>query len=285
MAVLLEEIVRRVNDLPVLPRVVARVLTLTGNPNSSIKELNDAICKDQALTVKVLRLSNSAYYSYHRRIATITDAIGILGFTAIRNLVLVTHTSTYFNKGLKGYRITKGDIFRHSVTCAMAARSIAKHARFPSPDSAFTAGLLHDVGKVILDVYVGAAYDEIARQMQEEQQVFSTVEDAILGFTHAAVGGRVAERWNLPTELVEAIACHHTPLEASENPQLAAIVHIADAVCLSMEIDTEGDGLYYPYEGQALVLAGLESTDLAVIKSELRELVSDENIFQLENKR
>ncbi len=285
MAVPMEEIVRRVNDLPVMPRVVARVLTLTGNTNSSIKELNEVICKDHVLAAKVLRLSNSAYYGYHRRIATIIDAIGILGFNAIRNLVLVAHTFSFFKKELKGCRIAYADIFRHSMTCSMAAHTIAKRVRHPVPDSAFTAGLLHDIGKVILGVYVVEAYDEISRRVQEEQQPLWTVEEEMLGFTHATVGAMVAEKWNLPTEHVEAILCHHTPLEAAENPQLAAIVHIADVVCMSMEIGIGGDGLYYPYEDQALALIGLESKDLKVIMSELVDLASDEDIFQLENKR
>ena len=282
-AVSLEEIVRGVNDLPAMPWVVARVVSLTDDPNSSINELNEVICQDQSLTAKVLRLSNSAYYGYSRRIATIVDAIGILGFNAIRNLVLAAHTYNILKREVKGYQIAPGDIWRHSMTCAIAARAIAKRVRYPVPEQAFIAGLLHDIGKVILSVYVAEAYDEISRRVHEGQQPFSVVEQEVLGFTHAAVGGRVAEKWNLPADHVEAIACHHTPLDAVKNPRLAAIVHIADAVCMSMGIGLGGDGLYYPFADQALALVGLNEEDVEVIMSELVELISDENIFKLEH--
>jgi len=282
-AVTLEEIVRGVNDLPTMPWVVTRVISLTNDPNSSVNELNEVICQDQSLTAKVLRLSNSAYYGYSRRIATVVDAIGILGFNAIRNLVMAAHTYNILKKEVKGYQIAPGDIWRHSMTCAIAARAIARRVRYPAPEQAFIAGLLHDIGKVILSVYVAEVYDEINRRVHEEQQPFSVVEQEVLGFTHAAVGARVADKWNLPADHVEAIACHHTPMDARENPRLAAIVHIADAVSMSMGIGLGGDGLYYPFAGQALALVGLNEADVDVIMSELVELVGDENIFQLEH--
>ena len=284
-AVPLEEIVRRVNDLPAMPWVVSQVISLTDDPNSSVNELNEVICRYQSLTAKVLRLSNSAYYGYSRRIATVVDAIGILGFNAIRNLVLAAHTYGILKKEVKGYHIASGDIWRHSMVCAMFARAIAKRAGYPESDRAFIAGLLHDIGKVILSVYVAEAYDEIIRRVEEEQQPFSAVEEEVLGFTHASVGAMVADKWNIPVDLVEAIACHHTPLDARKAPELAAIVHIADAVCMTMGIGLGGDGLYYPFADQALVLIGLEEKDLEVIMSELAEQVSDEDIFRLENPR
>jgi putative nucleotidyltransferase with HDIG domain len=282
MAVPLEEIVRQVNDLPAMPWVVGRVISLTNNTNSNIRELNEVICQDQSLTAKVLRLSNSAYYGYSRRISTVVDAIGLLGFNTIRNLVLAAHTYSILKSEVKGYHIAHGDIWRHSMTCALTVRAIAKRTGYPVPDQAFIAGLLHDIGKVILSIHVAEAYDEITRRVQEDQVPFSTAEYELLGFTHAAVGARVAEKWNLPDDHVEAIACHHTPLDAVKNPQLAALVHIADAICMSMGIGLGGDGLYYTFEGRALTLVGLKETDLEVIMSELAELVVDEDTFQLD---
>ncbi len=283
-AIPLEKIVRGVNDLPALPWVVSQVIRLTDDPNSTVKELNEVICQDQSMAAKMLRLSNSAYYGYSRRIATIIDAIGILGFDAIRNLALAASVHTILKREVKGYQIAAGDIWRHSIACAMSARAIARRVKYPSPDQAFIAGLVHDIGKVILSVYVAEAYNGIIRRVRQERQPFSVAEEEVLGFTHAAVGARVAEKWNLPVDLVEAIACHHTPLSARKNPELAAVVHIADAVCMSMGIGLGGDGLYYPFEGQALALFGLDETAMDTIMSELAELVSDESIFQLDNR-
>jgi putative nucleotidyltransferase with HDIG domain len=262
---------------------VGQVIRLTDDPSSTVKELNDVICQDQSMAAKVLRLSNSAFYGYSRRIATIVDAIGILGFNTIRDLVMAASVYNILKKEVKGYQIASGDIWRHSITCAMTARAVAKRVRFRSPDQAFIAGLMHDIGKVILGVYVAEVYDEIIRRVGEEQQPFSVVEEAVLGFTHAAVGARVAEKWNLPDDLVEAIACHHTPMNAKKNPELAAIVHIADSVSMSMGIGLGGDGLYYPLVSQALALFKLSEADMDLIMSELAELVGDDEIFHLGN--
>lgn len=279
MAVTLEEIVNGVNSLPSLPGVALQVIRITDDPYSTVRELNEAILQDQTITAQVLRLSNSAYYGYPRRIATVSEAIGILGFTTIRDLVMAASVHNILSREVKGYQIATGDIWRHSITCAMTSRAIARRVRYPEADRTFIAGLMHDIGKVVLNIYVADAYNEIIRRMKEERLPFAAVEEEVLGFTHAAVGARVAERWNLHPDHVEAIACHHTPLDAKQNPKLAAIVHIADAVCMTMGIGLGGDGLYYPFVGEVLGIFGLSEQDMERIMSELAELMGDAHMF------
>jgi putative nucleotidyltransferase with HDIG domain len=279
VAVTLEEIVNGVNSLPSLPGVALQVIRITDDPYSTVRELNEAILQDQTITAQVLRLSNSAYYGYPRRIATVSEAIGILGFTTIRDLVMAASVHNILSREVKGYQIATGDIWRHSITCAMTSRAIARRVRYPEADRTFIAGLMHDIGKVVLNIYVADAYNEIIRRMKEERLPFAAVEEEVLGFTHAAVGARVAERWNLHPDHVEAIACHHTPLDAKQNPKLAAIVHIADAVCMTMGIGLGGDGLYYPFVGEVLGIFGLSEQDMERIMSELAELMGDAHMF------
>ncbi|NPV28601.1 MAG: HDOD domain-containing protein [Firmicutes bacterium] len=274
-----DQIAQRVRDLPALPQIVARVLKLTEDPNSTVKELNDVICQDQALTAKVLRLANSAYYGFPRRIGTIVEAIIILGFNTIRNLVLAVSVHSLLCKEVPGYQLGRGELWRHSIACAMAARTLARRVRFPSPDQAFIAGLLHDIGKVILSVYVREAFEEIIEKVHEAQIPFIQAEEEILRFTHAVIGSKVADKWNLPVPLVEAIAFHHNPQLAKENQKLAALVHLADAICMMMGIGLGGDGLYYPLAPEALSLLGLESEDIEAIMGELGDLFVDENAF------
>ncbi len=279
MHVSLDQIVRGVNDLPALPHVVDQVLKLTEDPNSTVKELNDIICQDQALTAKVLRLANSAYYGYPRRIGTIVEAIVILGFNAIRNLVLAASVHNLLNKEVPGYQLGPGELWRHSIACAMTARTLARRVRYPKPDEAFIAGLLHDIGKVILSVYVSDTYDEIFQKVRQFQIPFSQAEEEILGFTHAVVGARVADKWNLPESLVQAIAYHHNPQLAKENPRLVAIVHLADVLCMTMGIGLGGDGMYYSVVPQAFAALGLKPEDLESIMGELGDLFIDQNAF------
>ncbi len=278
MSVSLEDIVRGVDSLPALPAVMGEVIRIIDDPYSTARELNEAILRDQSITAQVLRLSNSAYYGYSRRIATVDKAIGVLGFATIRDLVVAASVHNILSKKVKGYQIAAGDIWRHSLSCATASRAIARRVHYPEGDQVFIAGLMHDIGKVVLNNYVAEAYDEIIQRVQERRQTFSEAEESVLGFTHAAVGARVADKWNLHPDHVEAIACHHTPLDASLNPSLTAIVHIADAIIRTMGIGLGGDGLYYPLVGEALELFGLKEKDVERIISELTELIGDPNL-------
>ncbi|MGB9791262.1 MAG: HDOD domain-containing protein [Thermacetogeniaceae bacterium] len=275
----LDEIVSRVDDLPALPQVVAKVLQLTDDPNSTVKELSEVICQDQVLTAKVLRLANSAYYGYPRRIGTIVEAIVMLGFKAIRNLVMAASVQKILYQSVAGYRLEAGDLWRHSIACAMAAHKVAKRVGYNKSDEAFIAGLLHDIGKVVLNVYVNEAYGEIVKRVKDLHVSFSQAEKDVIGFTHADVGARVVDKWNLPKQYVEAIAYHHEPELGKENPRLVAIVHLADVMCMMMGIGLGGDGLYYAVSSEAFSVLGLRSLDVENILEELGDLFIDTDAF------
>lgn len=279
MKLTLEQIVKKVNDLPALPQVASQVLKLADDPNSTVKQLSDVICNDQALTAKVLRLANSAYYGFPRRISTIIEAIVILGYNTIRNLVLAVSIHGLLCDEVTGYRLGRGELWRHSIACAMAARTISRHVRFPAPEQAFIAGLLHDIGKVILNFYVNDSFDEILQKVHEERVSFIQAEEDVLGFTHTAVGARVAEKWNLPVPLVQAIGFHHCPQHADENSKLASLVHLADVLCMMMGIGIGGDGLYYNVVPETFALLGLAPQELENVMSTLGDLFLDENSF------
>lgn len=281
MKVSLDQIVRRVNDLPALSQVVAQVLKLVEDPESTVKELNDIICQDQALVTKVLHLANSAYYGFPRRIGTVVEAVIILGFSTIRNLVLAASVHNLLNREVPGYQLGQGELWRHSIACAMTTRTLARRVRFPSPDQAFIAGLLHDIGKVVLSIYVSEVYSEIIKKVHEAQVPFAQAEEEILGFTHSSVGAKVADKWNLPVSLVEAIAFHHSPDSAKENPKLTSLIHVADAMCMMMGIGLGGDGLCYPLVPSAFSLLGLKPEDVEGVMGELGDLFLDESSFLL----
>lgn len=279
MRLSLDEIVSRVDDLPALPQIVAKVLKLTDDPNSTVKELSEVICQDQVLTAKVLRLANSAYYGYPRRIGSIVEAIVMLGFKVIRNLVMAASVQKILYQDVAGYRLEAGDLWRHSIACAMAAHRIAKRVGYHKSDEAFIAGLLHDIGKVVLSVYVNEVYGEIVKRVKEFHISFSQAEGDVLGFTHADVGARVVDRWNLPKPYVDAIAHHHEPELGKENHKLVAIVHLADILCMMMGIGLGGDGMYYAVSSEAFSVLELSSVDVENILEELGDLFIDTDAF------
>ena len=271
----LENILEAVNDIPALPQVVIRVMQLAEDPDSTAQDIHKVLDQDQAMNARVLRLANSAYYGFARRIATVTDAVVLLGFKTIRGIVLAAAVSDLLQKKYEGYALEEGELWRHSQACAIAARLIARRCRLSNLDVAYTAGLLHDIGKVILNRYMKEAYHEVVDLVTSQEIPFMNAEDQILGFNHAVVGARLAERWSLPPLLVEAIEKHHQPGQASEDQKLTAIIHLADAVCLSMGIGIGVDGLLYPVYPETLALLGVSEADLEAIVSDMTDLLSD----------
>lgn len=271
----LEEIVRRVEELPALPKTAHQVIKLTQDPKTSITELSAAISNDQALAAKVLRMANSAYYGYARRIFTLSDAVIILGFGTVRNLVMAASVYNVMDRELPGYVLARGELWKQSIVCAMMARKIAARCGFDNPEKAFVAGLVHDIGKIILNTYLAEAYAAIIERVNNEGVPFMTAEEEVLGFNHAVVGGKVAEKWNLPEELVEAIANHHSPREAHISPALTAITHLTDVAGMTMGIGLGADGLLYPYDGYALEVLQITHKDLEEVVSEVGDSMFD----------
>lgn len=277
--VTLESIIENVNDLPSLPQVVVRVMELTDDPDSTAQDINNVLNQDQSMTAKVLRMANSAFYGFPRRIGTVTDAIVFLGFRTIRSIVVAASVSDILSKEIEGYALAHGELWRHSQSAAMTARLIAKNTRFNSLDLAYTAALLHDIGKVILNSYMKEAYHEVVARVTAENIPFMEAENQVIGFNHAVVGARIAEKWNLPPELVEAIAWHHQPEHAERNKKLTSIVHVADAICLAMGIGIGIDGMMYPLSKESLSLLNLDEDHIETMVSQLVDMFVDQQSF------
>jgi putative nucleotidyltransferase with HDIG domain len=271
----LPEVIAKVNEIPALPNVVIRVMQLTEDPESTVKDIHNVLSQDQAMTARVLRLANSAFYGFARRIGSVTEAVILLGFKTIRGIVLAAAVSDIMNHSIKGYSLEKGELWLHSQAVAMAARTISRKVRYDNPDLAFTGGLLHDIGKIVLDQSMQELYKEVIDTVTNENITFSEAEDAVLGFNHSIVGGKVAAKWKLPTNLVEAIEFHHNPDDATIDPQLVAIVHISDAICVSMGIGMGIDGLLYKISPQALERLQLDDLKIEGIMEELSDLFTD----------
>lgn len=272
----LEKIVSEVEDLPALPQVTIQVMKIADDPKATAQDMNNAIIQDQALTAKVLKLANSAYYGFSRKVSTVTEATVMLGFKAVKSIVLAASVSGMMSREVTGYALAPGELWQHSLACAIACRMIARKVKYPVPDIAYTAGLLHDIGKVILNHHVEGVYHEVVEKIEAGNTSFYDTEVEILGFSHADVGAKVAAKWNLPEELAEAIAHHHDPEKAVVNPKLTAIVHTADALCMMLGIGLGIDGLYYPLSEAAMKTINLTSGDSEELLSSLVDVLESE---------
>jgi putative nucleotidyltransferase with HDIG domain len=232
---------RRIHDIPTLPSVATKVMQILENPRSSATDVERIIMLDQSLASRILKLVNSAYYGFPRRIGTISQSVVILGFVTVKNLVLSISVADFFFMEGQNKLFNRAELWRHSVGTAVAGRVLARKARFPQLEEAFMAGLLHDIGKVALNHYFPEEFAEVLALVETEGISMFEAEREVLGISHAVVGRWIADRWNLPPLLVEVINYHHQPLENKDYWATTALVHTADVLCRQAGIGSGGD--------------------------------------------
>jgi putative nucleotidyltransferase with HDIG domain len=223
------EIVQSVTRLRPMPSNVTRILREIERKDLTIDYLSDLISLDQALTALVLQMSNSAALGYARSCSTLHEAIMHDGLERLKGILLTSSATDILKCSLIGYRLGAGELWHHSLVTGVAAEWLAQALHYPNPEEAYVSGLLHDMGKLLLDQYVLDNYSMIVEFVQQNHLQLWQVEERTIGIDHAKVGGLIAERWNFPVVLVDAIYFHHTPSFARSNQRLPAIVNLANA--------------------------------------------------------
>ncbi len=219
-----------IEHLPDLPQVVTRILALVDDPAVSAEELASMAGQDQSMVASILRMVNSPFYRRAEPVASIHHAIVILGARTIRNMALSAVLVRTFGEGARDRRFNRVLLWRHSVACATGAELLAGRVGRVDPDQAFLAGLMHDMGILILDQYYHAGFRIVLDAVLSGGRPLVEVEAEVFGLDHAVVGGALARKWNFPDAICEAIACHHAPSRARKDPALAAVVHLAGAL-------------------------------------------------------
>jgi HD-like signal output (HDOD) protein len=237
----LKKIVGRIRDLPTLPRTALKITTLVNDPKASAKDLAKIITDDQVLTARLLRLVNSSFYGFPQKISTVTNAIVLLGFDAIRNLLLTTSVFSLFSNNKKVGASLLERYWDHSLGCAIGSKIIGSHIAYEKIEELFVAGLLHDIGKIVVIQFMEDKFEQIREMVNSEKMLMVEAEKRVLGFTHAQIGHLLAQRWNLPSKLVDIISLHHLPDQSTIFSKETAIIHLADILCRSLELGYGGD--------------------------------------------
>lgn len=221
-----EALVSKIQDLPSLPDVVMRVYQMADDPQMNAQKIGAMIYKDQALTARALRMVNSAYFGLSRRIASIEEAVIVLGAQAIKNLALLAATYPLMQKTLNGYTEDKDGLWKHALATGLIAQLCAKQIELKNPSELFTAGLLHDVGKLILSTSMSEWMGDLREMVTKRGKSVVEAEQELFGFTHADVGAALVDRWNLPNPIADLVLHHHNAAQTG-NPE-NAIVQFAD---------------------------------------------------------
>jgi HD-like signal output (HDOD) protein len=245
----LELITRSAESLPAIPVIAARVLAMVRDDEVRIEDLTRTVLADPAMAAKVVKMANSPFYGWRRNIRTIPEAITLLGFNTLKGLVLAASLSQVYQP----FGPTEKMLWEHASAVAMAARFLAASTRRALMEEAFLVGLLHDVGKQVLNVFAPRKYEQVASLMIYQGLSASVAERLIFTFAHDEVGGRIVEQWNFPEELVFPVRYHHrfTELvgtdeiftvvtEESLPVLLTALVGLADQFCLKLGIGCHG---------------------------------------------
>jgi len=227
----LAELVAKVAEIPPLPSFIGQILKVAENPISSAEDLNEIISRDPALTAQLLKAANSAFYGFPNKIGTVSLATIILGFNMVKTIALSSSMIKLFKKTDKATQLDPVQFWDHSLKCAVAAKTLAGHYKYVVGGEAFTAGILHDIGRVALAHYAAPTYERVTAYHREKGGYQIDAEVEILGFNHAEFGGYLLKKWSLPPSITEAVMWHHQPLKAENARELVALTHLANYLC------------------------------------------------------
>ena len=261
----IEAIIKSIKKLPPFPNVATKALKILDDPDASVDQLISIIQYDQAITANVLKLCNSAYYGLRRKVRSLREGLVLLGNAELKNIILASTVVKFFHKENKGYDLARGELWRHAVATGIISKIISDRVTESEPPSLFTAALLHDIGKVVLGSFVDRYFEQIIALVTEGNHSFLEAEREMLGIDHAEVGAKVAEAWNFPEDIVQAIRLHHRPEGASDDDPLTPIIYLANIVTLSMGIGVGRDGLSYRGKEEVMKRYELKAKDLQEI--------------------
>jgi putative nucleotidyltransferase with HDIG domain len=243
---IINSILRSVNMIPAFPAAIQKVAELLSDEDYAVADVVNVIKRDQAIAANILKISNSAYFGSWRKIKTIQEAVVYLGRQQLTRAVQAAGISKIYQRGGKGYFLQAKELWEHAVAVALMSQILCKKIQGKENPTLYTAALLHDVGKVIMGEHVQEYFQKIIGRINENKCSFLDAEEEFIGINHANLGGRIAEHWNFPSEIKDAIAYHHRPdLLREEGNMLASLVYLSDQACLMMGLTGGIDALAY----------------------------------------
>jgi HD-like signal output (HDOD) protein len=255
-----EKLIKRNIDLPSLPTIYGEINDVIQNPTSSANDIGSVISKDTSLSASLLRIVNSTFYGFPSKIDTLSRAVTILGIKQLKTLVIGVSIMNVF-KNIPSTLIDMKSFWEHSVTCGIIARVIAGHKKIQNTERLFVAGLLHDIGRLVLYRYAPDEAKNALLMAKNSKDLLYRLEDGFMGCNHSMIGGLLLKKWKLPVSLENIISHHHAPHE-SQDPLEPAIVHLADIMTNALHMGSSGERLVPALDSQAWECIGVSTNIL-----------------------
>jgi putative nucleotidyltransferase with HDIG domain len=271
-----------VEAFPGMPATAAKLLPLLDDPDSTPSEVENIVKYDPGLTANILKLTNSAYFGIPTKVSSIRQAVVLLGWKRLMQVVTTICMSGLMKNAIPGYDLRSGELWRHSIAVSVAAEMLVKALNISDADEVFTAALLHDVGKLILGSFVKKDLAQI-EAMVTKGIAFDVAESMVLGTNHAEVGGQILHKWSFPAELVNAVQWHHDPESCENACILSDIVHVANSLGLMTGFAKAAEGIDIEPFGPVVDRLGLKASHLAaMVQQTLQELEKLSDLWDMQ---
>lgn len=281
----IRRIIKGIKRISSLPTVFARVNELLNDPKSCASDFSKVISEDQALTARLLKLVNSAFYGFPGKIETVSRAVTIIGFRELRELILATSVLSMFTDLGDNVSFSMEDFWKHNLACGIAGRILAIYNRQENPETYFVAGLLHDIGRLVLVESRPEEYREVFVIVREENKLMCEAERDVFGFTHEAVGKELISRWKLPAFVEDAVGFHHDPKGGKKSSSYVDIVHVANILANAGSIGSSGEKFVPRLNPDAWERIGLKKSILERVFEKTYEQFEDAVSFLLVDKK
>lgn len=270
----LEHVFDALTEVPAFPEAVQKALAILEDPDSTHAHVADVLRYDPALTANVLKVANSAHFGLPRQVTSVETALALLGVREIREILIASGSRPYLDQQMPGYGMSAHALWTHSLGCAAASGVVARRFRFDAPEALFTASLLHDIGKIILDLYVGARIEEVLILARTEKIAFTEAEWKVIGTDHAILGSELLRLWNFPQDIVRAVRNHHDP-DLYVQDELSSLLSLTNIVAVTLGLGVGIDGFRHHVPRSLVDRLGLGAADFPAILAESHGAVEE----------
>jgi putative nucleotidyltransferase with HDIG domain len=269
----LSDILSKVKAFPSMPVTGVKMLRMLENPDTTVDEIEDVLRHDPGLTANVLKLSNSAYFGIPSKIGSVRQAILLLGFKRLVQLVIASCVSSVMDKSVLGYDIPSGDLWRHSIAVSVAAEALVKDKKNIDVEEVFTPALLHDIGKLILGSYVKDELEAI-EEIAAKGLPHVVAENMVLGTDHAEVGAQILKQWAFPQDIINAVRWHHDPDYPEHCNASNDIVYLSNLLC-GANGTNDRDGDYPELSPLVIERLGIDLTQFKELSAKVVQWVEE----------